>query len=391
MVRPSLPVGVLADDLTGALASAAVLREAGLRPVVQWRQQAPPVGATALVVDMRTRDYGSDPGRRAESWAAHLRSLRCRRIELRVDSTLRGSPAAELAGALAGAALDDPWVLAVPAFPAAGRTVVDGLLQAPDLDPPVLDRRVAPLLFADAGSAGLIGTATVDAGAAAVLDAMRTAGTRRFIADASSDVHLRTLAEAADRLAAQDGCDLLTVSPGAWLRYHRPVQPTPYVLVVLSSNTTTNVEQLAELRRSHATTVLHAWALLGGQASPDWEAVRTGGHVLVVETVSRPAGDAAEAWLLSTLAARAAGYLVDDGAHQNMVCAGIVVGGGQTGSALMDVLGAGHLLADGEVAPLCPRATVGDGDWAGLPIITKGGLVGDRGTLTALVDTLRAS
>jgi uncharacterized protein YgbK (DUF1537 family) len=70
------------------------------------------------------------------------------------------------------------------------------------------------------------------------------------------------------------------------------------------------------------------------------------------------------------------------------VPAGIVVGGGATGSALMDVLGARRLIAHGEVAPLCPRATVADGPWVGLPVFTKGGLVGGPQTLTRLVEAL---
>jgi hypothetical protein len=80
--------------------------------------------------------------------------------------------------------------------------------------------------------------------------------------------------------------------------------------------------------------------------------------------------------------------VVEDGAQRDLVCGGIVVGGGATGSALMDALGIGELVAHGEVAPLCPRATVASGHWAGLPVITKGGLVGNPETLTHLVGTL---
>jgi uncharacterized protein YgbK (DUF1537 family) len=80
--------------------------------------------------------------------------------------------------------------------------------------------------------------------------------------------------------------------------------------------------------------------------------------------------------------------VIEDGAQRDLVCGGVVVGGGATGSALMDALGIAELVADGEVAPLCPHATVATGHWAGLPVITKGGLVGGPDTLTLLVDTL---
>jgi D-threonate/D-erythronate kinase len=57
-------------------------------------------------------------------------------------------------------------------------------------------------------------------------------------------------------------------------------------------------------------------------------------------------------------------------------------------SRLVDALGAGRLSAAGEVAPLCPRGTVAGGPWAGLPLVTKGGLVGEDATLCVLVDDL---
>lgn len=390
MPRCSLAVGVLADDLTGALASAARLHDGGLRPVVQWREEPVPATASAVVADMRTRDYGTNPRLRARTWAAHLRALGCARIELRTDSTLRGEPAAELAGALAAYAGEDPWVLAVPAFPEAGRAVVDGRLVLDGVEAPTGEGDVARVLFPGAEVAHLPVPSTVS-GEAAVAGAVREAagrGVRRFVADATAEEHLRLLAAAA-RLLAAGGATLLTVSPGAWLRYACPDRTaTPFVLVVVSSATRTNHQQLAELRRRRPTTVVHARDLLAGETGLDWDRVRSGETTVVVETISAPARDAAEAWLLSMVAARAAGYLLDDGLDHGCACAGVVVGGGQTASALMDALGASRLDAGGEVAPLCPRARLRGGPWAGLRIVTKGGLVGHADTLTGLVDAL---
>ena len=102
MGEGGLEIGVLTDDLAGALASAARLRVNGLRPRVVWNETDVPATADALVVDMRTRDRAEDPGRQARRWAAYLRAVGCRRFELRIDSTLRGSPAAELEGMLGG-------------------------------------------------------------------------------------------------------------------------------------------------------------------------------------------------------------------------------------------------------------------------------------------------
>jgi uncharacterized protein YgbK (DUF1537 family) len=376
--QSGLPFGVLADDLTGALASAALLREAGLRTVVQWERRPPPATADALVVDMRTRDYGIDPRRRAAEWADFLRDQRCRTVELRIDSTLRGTPKAELTGVLAGHGESGCRVLAVPAFPSAGRTVRDGALHVPAAG--IDGRPVAPLLFDDPDTVVGLPVQLVERGADAVVTAVRAAAAHRFLADATGEGHLRVLAEAAAHLERDR--PLLTVSPGAWLRYRRPAAPHRFPLVVLSSATTTNAEQLAFLRQARRTVLARP-----GRA-PDWPTVRREDAVLVIETISHPAADEAEAARLSGRAAGAAGELLAHGARHGSVPAGIVVGGGATGSALMDVLGARRLIAHGEIAPLCPHATVADGPWAGLPVFTKGGLVGGRQTLTQLVEAL---
>jgi uncharacterized protein YgbK (DUF1537 family) len=57
-------------------------------------------------------------------------------------------------------------------------------------------------------------------------------------------------------------------------------------------------------------------------------------------------------------------------------------------SRLVDALGADRLGVAGEVAPLCPRGTLHGGPWSGLPVVTKGGLVGEDATLDALVENL---
>ncbi|GAA5174070.1 four-carbon acid sugar kinase family protein [Pseudonocardia eucalypti] len=395
-------VGVLADDLTGALASAAMLRESGLPTSVRWRREEPPARAGGLVVDMRTRDYGADPRERAASWAAYLRSVGAERIELRIDSTLRGAPALELEGVVAGAGLADPWLLAVPAFPSAGRTVVGGCLHAPGVRPPVHGMPVGPALFGPARVASL-GRDVLDAGPDAVLAAMLSAGGPRFAADGETEEHLRTMAEVAGRLV-EDGQPLITVSPGAWLRHHRGAARPRYPLVVLSSPTETNREQLATLGERYPALAFPAGELLAGECAPDWAAL-TGppravpespthrarnpdSPVLVVETLGAATRDAGPAWVQSTVAAKAAAWLVEEAARHGVDCGGIVVGGGATGSALMDALGVPALDAEAEIAPLCPRSRVTAGRWAGLPVITKGGLVGGPETLSQLVAAL---
>lgn len=385
-MTPALDIGVLADDLTGAHASAARLGEAGHRARVVWRPQAPPAGVTALVADMRTRDYGVDPYGAARSWTGRLRALGVRRIELRIDSTLRGTPADELSGVLDALEGEDPaTVLCVPAFPSAGRTVRDATLHVPGVELPAERRDVAARVFGPrAPGAVTLRLADLRAGRAAGHFArMAECGARLFVADAETDDDLRRLAAMADRAESVLPGPLVTVSPGAWLRFRTVPARTRFALVVLSSDTAVNRGQLDRLTRERTCLVRNARELLSGREPV---AVPPDVQVVVLETLSSTARDEVDAWILSTLAARAAGLLLDTTGGGR--CAGIVCGGGQTASALMDTLGADHLDVRGEPEPLCPMSVLGSGPYAGMPIVTKGGLVGGPDTLAHLVSVV---
>lgn len=359
-----LEIGVLADDLTGALASAARLQERGLQSTVLWSQRRPPAQAEAVVVDMRTRDSGARAGSIAEGWAAFLSSLGCRRLEQRIDSALQGRPAEEIDGALRGAALTDPLVVAVPAFPAAGRCTVDGKQQV-DLSgeqPRRLD--VAATLFPGARVAP-IGIPVIEQGADAVAALMHRAlanSVRRIVADADHERHLETLAAAVAQLE-QDAVELVTASPGAWLRFHPTAIPSPrsFVLVVVASPTAQNRAQLEALRDRDGVVLIETLSAVGAAArSP--------------EPAQRAAHEAAAA-----LASRTS---------RGWRCLGVVVSGGHAASSLADALGAEAIAAVGELRPLCPLGVLRGGAWDGLPVATKGGLVGSRRTLLELVTAI---
>jgi uncharacterized protein YgbK (DUF1537 family) len=346
-------IGVLADDLTGALASAARLKAGGLDPVVVWRPEDLRDSPRAAVVDMRTRDAPLGPRRTAAAWAQRLRELGCERFEQRIDSTLRGAPAEELAGLLEGAELRDAVVVAVPAFPGAGRVCAGGVQQGVE---------VAPALFGDAAAEVVRPEA---------LRERLAAGVTRLVVDGSSDADLRATAEAVD------GLDVVTASPGGWLKYH-PRSHGEFVLVVLGSNTALNHRQLARLRERGNVAV-----------AADAHAPAAGAQTRVVQTILGAVPDdlRRDPRLADRAADEAAGLL--EAAHaRGERCRGIVASGGHMASRLVDALGAQRLAVAGEVAPLCPRGTVASGPWSGLAVITKGGLIGDDGTLAALVDDL---
>jgi D-threonate/D-erythronate kinase len=380
-----LVMAVLADDLTGALASGARLRQRGLDARVRWRLGDPGRLTDAVAVDLRTRDSRRAPRERARRWASDLAGAGCRRFELRVDSTMRGVAGQELAGLLAGLGLDDPWVLAVPAFPAAGRVTVGGRQHVLGMGGRRVLGEVAPWLFGPR-PATLLGLEVLEQGAAAVTATMRRAAARgecRFVADATGDDHLRVAAGAA-ALLEREGISLVTASPGAWLAWYPelPCQAEPYGLVVLSSPSVENRSQLALLRRCRPTLVLGAGEVLRGEA---WREQAAAAATIVVQTIEGEVPWVGHNEQQAGQAAAAARRVLE---AEPRPCLGVVVSGGHTLACFVDLLGAQELRVDAELEPLCSRSTVQDGPWAGLTLIGKGGQIGGDATLSALVDTL---
>ena len=91
---------------------------------------------------------------------------------------------------------------------------------------------------------------------------------------------------------------------------------------------------------------------------------------------------------LADAAADAAAALLGRAHERGLRCRGVVASGGHMASRLVDALRADRLGVVGEIAPLCPRGTLAGGPWSGLPVVTKGGLVGEDATLSVLVDDL---
>ena len=119
---------IIADDLSGAADCGIACASAGHETIVVLgeRPDEPACGVLAIDADTRGRS-------RAEAAAETARLTRLhappgRRLFRKLDSTLRGHVAAELAALLAVRRESGPAViLLAPAFPATGRTTRDGI------------------------------------------------------------------------------------------------------------------------------------------------------------------------------------------------------------------------------------------------------------------------
>src|SRR5215207_7914495 len=161
-------IAVIADDLTGAADSGVQFVHAGYRAAVYFRATemvADDLDAVSFDTDSRAMPAGFAVKRVLDT-ARVARGARM--VYKKLDSTLRGNVAAELAAALGGTRRER--VVVVPAFPAAGRTTVGGIQRvhgvpvdetemAKDPNTPVSEAHV-PSLLADTFSS--VGTLSVE-------------------------------------------------------------------------------------------------------------------------------------------------------------------------------------------------------------------------------------
>ncbi len=416
------PVLVIADDLTGGNATAAGLARAGLRAVTVTDAGQPEVVAEfvsrfdAVVVSVNNRH--EDPARAADQVRRALRAgWPASVVSNRVDSTLRGNVGAttealleelaELSGARTVA-------LCVPAHPGAARQTVGGVqllgglrLEETELarDPrsPVRDSRVADLLARQTDLPVLeVPLARVTGPEEDLVGALRDAadgGARIVVVDALTDEHVTRVARAAARVAEDvagggDPLRWLCVDPGpATLAAAladdavRPASSSPY-LAVSGSATELTRRQLDRLCAARAVRVVRL--ALDGSGSPDVDATAralrealasaTGPEVVLLASALTGedllGGDAGER--VPAALAHAARRALEEARID-----GLYATGGDVAAACFGELGADGLEVADEVVPLAVGGSLVGGPWSGLPVVTKGGLIGDDETAVA--------
>lgn len=129
----SLRIGLIADDLTGALDAGAGFARAGLRTVMPFGPISTaklPVGADVVIFNTASREGDVSVAReRSREAALRLVGDGVSLIYKKIDSVLRGHPGPEVSGVLDGIAIAHRTAraLVAPAFPAQGRTTVNGV------------------------------------------------------------------------------------------------------------------------------------------------------------------------------------------------------------------------------------------------------------------------
>jgi D-threonate/D-erythronate kinase len=385
-------IAVIADDLTGAADTGVQFVHAGYRAAVFFRAAemvANDLDAVAFDTDSRAMPPGFAAKRVMD--AAHV-ARGARIVYKKLDSTLRGNVAAELAAALGGARRER--VVVAPAFPAAGRTTVGGIQRvqglpvdetemANDPNTPVREAHV-PSLLADAFSS---------VGALGVEDLADHERVRRtledyecVVADAERDADLEALVRAVpdpDQVlwAGSAGLALALGSiypgPGAGDAsvQRAPVRP---VLVVVGSLSGVAREQVRRL-------VVEYGEVDVPVSSKEPDAVQEVAKGMLVRgtcaVVHSPEERRAASESVLGELAEVAALLSEEELFE-----GLVLTGGATAVGVARRLGASGIRLEGEVETGVPVGTlIGPRAY---PVVTKAGGFGGPDTLVGAVEAL---
>ncbi|MGW9307631.1 four-carbon acid sugar kinase family protein [Saccharomonospora azurea] len=376
-------VAVIADDLTGAGDTALQFTEAGWTSELLLHTGTSTAEVVAVTTDSRALDP-AEAAQRVRDATAEFLGAGVPRLYKKIDSTVRGPVRAEI-----DAVLDalGPEVIAVvcPAFPAVGRTLVDGTLLVDGtpvadtsvgrdpvtpvtcshvptlLDAPLL--RLAPERHPDewAREARATGSRVVGGGAPPHHDLDRVAALTAALGDHAVAVGSAGLA-----------------APLA--RHWR--EPAGTALVVVTTLHSATAEQAARLRASGVPTLAPtsrqvlddaAWAEFTGTALAT-AAQRP--EVLLLQAPERGDGS-----LRADVVSARLGALTAQLVREREI-AGLVATGGDGARAVLSALGGTGIRVTGHVAPGVPLGTVVGGPNAGLPVATKAGGFGGPDVLT---------
>jgi uncharacterized protein YgbK (DUF1537 family) len=383
----------LADDLTGANVTAALLCEAGLTSVhvlgCEQLWPAPPT-AQAIVVNIASRDSDeATAGQRLRDVVRHLkRTLAGRPIlwNKRIDSTLRGYVSLELQALLSE--VPCCLILMAPAFPSAGRVtiagrqVVESHLVAQDN---AVQTDIAAYLHPlDLDAIIPLPSAAIGGGIATALATARVNRKAALIADAVTDGDLRRLAE--NTLAAWlEGALIVDSGPylaqlarlaldhGVWPESTR----TSPVVLLIGSRTSLTQEQVHALRGSS----LRIVTVTPGLDDQAIAAAKTADAIVLSAPDQAGPIDAA----LDVLVA-AAQHLLSCLPRPYT----LFLSGGRTAArffASYDDLESLTML--GELSPLVACGVAKGGVLDGAILATKGGLVGAPDTLLSIIKRLQ--
>lgn len=394
-----LGVAIVADDLTGALDTAAPFASVGFAT----RLLLDPSAAGGMMDDVavlatttESRQVGAGVAAlRVDSAVRAIAAHAPRIVFKKIDSALRGNVAAEIEAAMRASGRRHAWVC--PAVPRLGRTLRDGevliggvpLHQTPfgrdALSPPPRER-LTTILRAQCRDMAVHGLRPEAFRSLSVAP-----GLHAYVVDAESDADLGAIA----RFAVANARDALVVGAAglglaiadalresrARTPSHEPAAPPAGpALFIVGSRTSISAAQVAELRRAGANELLLPVNATDREIEDTVRRMRggadagTSSNTWVIRPDASPGAEASAASVARKLGLAAAC------AVEELQPSTLAIVGGDTAFATFAALGVREAIVSGELEPgiAFGRITVNDRP---LAFVTKSGGFGDADAL----------
>lgn len=444
------PIGIVADDLTGATTVGALIAREGVTSTVlfdpRYIKDSPLPDDGALIVSTDSRAMEPEVAfSRVRRATEALLARGVSQFSKRTDTTLRGGIGPEVEGMLS-ALPDDYLAIIVPAMPQSHRVVVGGfslidseLLSrtgvAQDVRTPVTESHVPTLLASQfMARLGHVPIQSVMAGKQAIkhdLVELRREGTRAFVLDAVTLNDIDQIAQAVvdlrwkvicvdpgpltDRMAVRSGA----ITPHEGVERTRRLESVPgesgTVLLVAGSATGVTHEQFAALREVPGTQAvsIDVLQLIGNEEAAQREQRRVvdqvrrtmageqkpralivaldtvlTGHRHELSDMEQASGVKGQqvSTLLNTRLGEVARGAIDVFAPEDL--AGVYLTGGDVMVNRCRAFDARGIALVDYVIPQVDQGTISGGPYSGVPLVCKGGLTGTRTTTVESVNRL---
>lgn len=417
-------IAIIADDLTGANATSVLLTKQGFSAIT-YLDESKFTGVsnqTADIIAISTSSRGMSEKEAYETVQKAVLKLSQQNIVFyskRIDSTLRGNIGAEIKSMLN--CLKDYMAIVVPAYPESKRTCVNGMLYvdgvllektdaAKDAKMPVNCSVVNSIIQKQYN--GVVASIYIDCvnkGVCCIKEKIISAkeeGCRLIVIDAVNNEDIKLIAQA----VKESGVKVFTVDPGPFTAaFAKELLFMPRtdkkIFMVIGSITQLTIKQVEILKKSHETLLakINCKNLLNMEGFVKehkkaekliLEKINSCKIVGVISDVTKTINLKSESKKLGITQEELSGLISNKIAEialsiMNEIqesIGGIYTSGGDITVAALNAFGSDGIVVKNEILPLAVYGNILNGMYNNLPIITKGGLVGDENALRQCAD-----
>lgn len=413
-----MKVGVIADDLTGANATGVKLVDQGLDVHTYFNEETSITTASDVSVCINTESRyiaGQDAKQRVNKAIQTLRDYKVDVLTKRIDSTFRGNIGKELDAMLEELSSKTVAII-VPSYPSSNRILIGGFLlvngvplQQTDVsnDPvtPLKDSYLPKILKKQTDkNIALVTLDKVMLGKSSIeqeINRYINRDIKLIMLDATCEQDIESIAKAMLNITSRQ---LIPVDPGPLTNYYianlqKHIQHNEKILVSIGSATsvTTQQVQFLEKKLNAVPVYINPNKLVNFDNSLQDEVARSitktikvheYGNVIII-TTNHPEVNSVDIQRLaekkgvsidlltkriSSGLAKVSKSLIENSEGKIQAC---FFSGGDTTASFCKTVHAKGMKLEKELMPLVAHVTLLKGDFPNLPIVTKGGMVGE--------------